>query len=413
MFRERSILHFNVADFAVAVERVADSSLRDRAVIVAPLQAARAVVYDMSEEAYREGVRKGMMLRQATRICRGAAVLQPRADLYRKAMQDLLGQARGYSPLVEHGAEDGHLFVDVTGTHRLFGPPADVGLRLRRAVRDRLGLNPIWALAANKLVAKVASRLVKPVGEYIVGPGEERQFLAPLPVTLLPGLEEREIRQLREFRIATVGQLAALSRRQLMVPFGTRGEYLHEISQGIDNSAIRTGGREAAAVDYEHKFTDDSNDRREVEAAVADLVSRVGVELRRRGQETKRVGIWLAYADGGHVVRQATARRRTASDILLRQLAETALERAWLRRARLRGLRLVCDDLQRRSPQLSLFPEVSAGQRRQERLLGAMDAIRDRFGHGLIATGRQRPAVSLQDRGAVAAAAVEDNLPCH
>ena len=84
--RERAVLHFNVADFAVAVERVEDCRLRQRPLLIAPLQAARAVVYDMSEEAYREGVRKGMPLRQATRICRGAAVLPPRAGLYHKAM---------------------------------------------------------------------------------------------------------------------------------------------------------------------------------------------------------------------------------------------------------------------------------------------------------------------------------------
>ena len=406
MFRERSILHFNVADFAVAVERVIDTSLKSRAVIIAPLAAARAAVYDMSEEAYRAGVRKGMMLRQATRMCREAEILQPRGDVYRKAMKDLLRQVQEYSPLVEHGLEDGHLFVDVTGTHRLFGPPVDVGLQVRRAVRQRLGLNPIWALAGNKLVAKVASRLVKPVGEYIVTPGEEQQFLAPLPVSLLPGLDDREVRQLRDFRIATIGQLAGLSRRQLMVPFGSRSDYLHDISHGIDNSAIDAGARESVPVDYEHIFADDTNDQREVEAAVADLVSRAGLELRRRGQEARRVGIWIAYADGAHVVRQATARRRTASDFLLLQLAGTALARAWLRRGRLRSCRLVCDDLYRQSPQLALFPETQPGEVRRDRLLTAMDNIRNRFGHGLIATGRQYPAL---ERGGGA----DVNIPCH
>ena len=92
-------------------------------------------------------------------------------------------------------------------------------------------------------------------------------------------------------------------------------------------------------------------------AAIADLVSRVGMELRQRRQEARRVGIWVRYADGLQVVRQATARRRTASDFQLRQLADQALARAWLRRGRLRSCRLVCDDLRRQSPQLPLFAE--------------------------------------------------------
>ena len=232
MGRERAIIHFNVADFAVAVERVADCALRKKPVIIAPFQAARALVYDMSEEAFQCGVHKGMALRQATRLCRGASVLLPRPDVYRRAMQAFLGQVREYSPLLEHGIIDGHLFVDVTGTHRLFGPAPDIGWRVRRRARNDLGINPIWTLAANKLVAKVASRLVKPVGEYIVAAGEEEDFLAPLPLHLLPGLSPEEIRRLREFNLASIGQLAALNRQQLLVPFGDRSGFLYEASHG-------------------------------------------------------------------------------------------------------------------------------------------------------------------------------------
>ena len=83
---------------------------------------------------------------------------------------DIIGP---YSPLIEHGEGDGHLFMDVTGTGRLFGPPVDVAWRLRRQAAADLRLAPIWAVAPNKLVAKVATRLVKPDGEYIVGAGEE------------------------------------------------------------------------------------------------------------------------------------------------------------------------------------------------------------------------------------------------
>lgn len=121
--QERAVLHLNAADFAVAVERVVDSSLCTRPVIVAPLQSARAVVHDMSEEAYSEGVRKGMLLREAVRRCRSAQVLPLRLDVYRKAMSVFVTEAREYTPILESGAEDGHLFLDVTGTYRLFGTP--------------------------------------------------------------------------------------------------------------------------------------------------------------------------------------------------------------------------------------------------------------------------------------------------
>jgi len=389
--RERAVLHFNVADFAVAVEQVNDSSLRGRPLIIAPLQAARAVVYDMSEEAFGEGVRKGMPLRQATRICRGASLLAPRVPLYQKAMQAFFKELQSYSPLIECGQADGHFFVDVTGTHRLYGPAPDVGWRVRRHARSSLGINPIWTLGTSKLVAKVASRLVKPVGEYIVTAGDEAIFLEPLPIHLLPGISGKELQKMQEFRLTTIGALARLNRQQLMVPFGSRCDYLHAASRGVDDSRVCRPATEAESLDYEHSFADDTNDQRQVEGVVATLVSRAGFQLRAQQQVTRRVGIWLRYSDGGHVVRQASCKVGTAGDMLLHSLAQTALQRAWIRRTRIRSCRLVCDRLQRRSSQLSLFPEPELRQLQQKKIAGAMDTLRSRFGHGIIGVGRQYP----------------------
>ena len=396
------MLHFNVADFAVAVERVTDSSLRQRPLIIAPLQATRAVVYDMSEEAYKEGVRKGMPLREATRICRGAALLAPRVTLYHKAMQAFVKELQGYSPLIECGQADGHFFVDVTGTHRLYGPAPDVGWRVRRQARTSLGINPIWTLGTSKLVAKVASRLVKPVGEYIVTAGDEALFLAPLPVQLLPGLSGKELQTLQEFRLTTIGALAQLNRHQLMVPFGSRCEYLHAASRGVDDSRVCRPVTETESLDYEHTFAGDTNDQRQLEGVVATLVGRAGFQLRTQRQVTRRVGIWLRYSDGGHVVRQASCKTGTSGDVLLRELALTALQRAWTRRVRIRSCRLVCDRLQRQSPQLSLFPEPDNRQLQQRKATGAMDTLRNRFGQEVIGVGRQYPIVrSADDSGSL------------
>lgn len=390
MKSERSILHFNVADFAVAVERVVDTSLKSKAVIIAPLQSSRTLVYDMSEEAYQAGVQKGMPLRLATRICRGARLLHPRRDLYRRAMNSFLKRVQCYSPQVEHGMEDGHLFVDVTGTHRLFGPAPDVGLRVWREVRNELGINPIWTLGVNKLVAKVASRLVKPVGEYIVAPGEEQAFLAPLATSLLPGLFPRELSRLQEFHITTIGQLSSLSRQQLMVPFGSRGDYLHEASRGKDSTPVTGGVSQVGQVDNEHYFSSDTNERDEVNAALNGLVAKAGSELRSRRQVARRVGVWLSYSDGNHLVRQASIRQGSSNDFVLNRLALSALQRAWLRRTRLRTIRLVCDRLHRQSPQLLLFPDADPKTVRQKKLLNAMDTIHHRFGKTCVSLGKQQ-----------------------
>ena len=235
----RNVIHINVADFAVAVERALDRRLRERPVIVAPEGVARAVVYDMSEEAYQAGVRKGMALRRAVRLCADVRILPPHPARYEQAMQALIRQALPYSPLIEPGAADGHLFVDVTGTGRLFGPPADVAWRLRRQARAELDLEPVWAVASNKLVAKVATRLVKPDGESVVRAGEEAAFLAPVPLHLVPGIERQDLVRLGDFNFRCAGQVAGLGPEALQVPFGRRALDLFETVRGIDRSPVR------------------------------------------------------------------------------------------------------------------------------------------------------------------------------
>ncbi len=235
---DRQVIHFNVADFAVAVERLCDITLREKPVIIAPMGSSRTAVYDMSEEAYRDGVRKGMPLKIARRICPTAKIVSPRAHLYKKAMGRFRSELQEYSPLIESGQIDGHFYIDVTGTHRLHGPAHDVAWRVRREVKKSVGIDPIWTLASNKLVSKVASRLVKPIGEYIISPGEESCFLAPLSINLLPGLKGGELERLQHFQLTTFGSVASLSREQLMIPFGKRSQFLHDACIGVDNTPV-------------------------------------------------------------------------------------------------------------------------------------------------------------------------------
>lgn len=393
MNRPRLILHLNVADFAVAVERVADRALQHKPVIVAPQQAARAAVYDMSEEAYGDGVRKGMLLSRALRRCRRAQVVAPRFDLYRRAMAAFACEAGRYSPTLEHGAEDGHLYLDITGTHRLFGAAPDVGWRLRKQMRNKFDLDPIWSLATSKLVAKVGSRLVKPRGEYIVADGEEQRFLAPLALQLLPGLNEAERRRLAEFNIGRVGQLAALSRVQLFGVFGRRGEHLFEISRGIDSEAVQSAAGRLPAVQREHVLAEDSAEQLVLAGVLRTLAVDIGMELRGASMAARRVALFLNYSDGGRIVRQATVRHGVSDDAALQRLALLALQRGLARRTRVRSCRLVCDRLHRISPQLSLFSPAEKGGagagQKQEQLLAAVDAVRRRFGSGAIRSGGQ------------------------
>ena len=385
---DRSIVHINVADFAVAVERVVDSRLKDRPVIVAPPNAVRAAVYDMSDEAFKTGVRKGMPLSRALKACPDARIVTPHPEHYERAMRALLGRALPYSPLVEAGAGAGHLFLDLTGSGRLWGPPQDAAWRLRREIRTGLGFDPIWSLAVNKLVAKTASRLVKPCGEYIVKPGDEESFLSPLPVHLLPGLEREDLVILRELNVVRAGQAALWTPDQLNVVFGRRGGSLHRIVRGIDNAPVLPPGKKPPEVRLDHDFDNDVNDLGVVEAALSRLTENAGFDLRERGLCARRTAVWVYYSDGVRLARQRTDRVGTANDFKLFSLAREALALAWRRRIRVRKLRLVCDRLSHPPAQLELFPEEQKETQVRDGLVQALDIIRNKFGAGLIRTGR-------------------------
>lgn len=387
--RQRSVLHLNVADFAVAVERARDPGLRRRPLIVAQAAAARCLVYDMSEEAFRAGVRKHMPLERALKRCPGARVVPPQPHSYERAMAALLQRARPFSPLVEAEEISGHLFLDLSGTRKLFGPPQDVASRLRRAVRRELGLDPIWALARNKLVSKAASRVVKPVGEIVVPAGGEQEFLRPLPLHLLPGVEPEDLLALSRFNLFRVEQALAWEASQLRVVLGRRAGLLHQLLRGLDDSPVLPADQRPPRVACDHQFAEDTNDPAEASAMLWELAARAGAALRRQGRAARRVVVSLDYSDGGRVTRARWRRAGgTANDFALFGMAHQALEAAWGRRIRLRHLRLVCDCLAPPPSQMELFAAPGRAHQHSDRLLQAMDQIRARHGWDKIKLGR-------------------------
>jgi DNA polymerase-4 len=365
-----------------------DGRLKHRPVIIAPEGSARAIVYDMSEEAYQFGVRKGMGLRRAIRLCEDARVLPPHPDRYERAMGALFKQALHYSPLIEPGEGDGHLFADVTGTSRLFGPPVDIAWRLHKQAKADLGLNPIWSVAPNKLVAKVATRLVKPSGEYIVGAGEEEMFLAPLAVNLVPGIERDDLYKLSEFNLTRISQVMALSLEDLRVPFGVRARFLYESVRGIDASPVLPTGQKRPGVSADHEFADDTNHVNVLEGRLYSMVEEVAKKLRRRRVAARNIKVMLDYSDGVRCVRQTLAEPATTNDLTLFEAARRTFMRAWTRRVRVRHMRLTCDRLIFPQAQVELFADERAKRGKRDLCIAAMDRIRDRFGHDAVRMGR-------------------------
>ncbi|HEU4402121.1 MAG TPA: DNA polymerase IV [Candidatus Polarisedimenticolia bacterium] len=376
---ERSVLHLDIDAFPIAVERVVDPALRLRPVAVAPPGSARAPVLVVSPEAAREGVRAGMPVPVALRRCPGLVVLPTNEPLYRRATGALLALLGGYSPLVEPAAH-GQAFLDLTGTGRLFGAANDAAARVRREVEVRLRLRATVGVATNKLVSRVAARVIRPDGLCDVLPGEEAPFLAPLPIRFLPDAGARE--RFADLGISLVRDLLALSPSQLGIAFGGWSDRLRRQALGLDDSPVRPPEASPAVIEDE-TLAEDSNEEAPLARALCRLCERAGARLRRLRAGARRLRLTLR--DAGAVMTRGEARLAVpaAADLVLFQRARDLLGRIRVRRVRVRWIELRCCDLVRGPRQLDLFGGAAA-----ERLAAAVDRIRERFGEAAILPGR-------------------------
>jgi DNA polymerase-4 len=399
---DRAILHLDIPAFPVAVERVVSPRLRERPVVVAPSSSTRASILVASLEARRAGVFRGMPLARAARICRDLIVLPPNEPLYRRASDAILKILNGFSPLLEP-AGGGHVFLDMTGTARLFGRSVDSADRIQREVRERLRLHATLGVASNKLVSRVAARVIRPERLYDVFPGSERPFLAPLEVDLLPGVDPPSREMLSEVNIAHVRELATLEVAHLRLLFGKRAWRLYREARGIDPSPVRPP-EAAPSVREEETLPEDSNEEALHREALDRLAARGAARLRRMGLLASRAKVRLGYADGVFSEREERpAAPGIADDFAVRRVVEGLFEKARGRRTQIRHLEIVLSDLREAPRQLSLFagelPRVvrqatededpaAPGemektvrtQRRDAALTAALDRIRARFG---------------------------------
>lgn len=355
---DRAILHLDIPAFPVAVERVVAPRLVGRPVVVAPSSSTRAPIIVSSLEARRAGVFRGMPLVRAVRICRDLIVLPPNEPLYRRASGAILRVLNCYSPLLEP-AGGGHVFLDMTGTHRLFGRAVDSADRIQKEIRARLRLAATLGVASNKLVSRVAARVIRPERLYDVFPGSEAPFLSPLEVDLLPGVDlpAREI--LWEVNIGRVQELAALDVAHLRLLFGKQAWRLYREARGIDPSPVRPPEK-TPTIREEETLPEDSNEEAVHREALDRLAMRAAARVRQMRWEAARISVRLCYADGVESTREETLARPVADDFAAREVAVRLFEKARGRRIQIRHLEIAMADLREAPRQLRLFEDPDA-----------------------------------------------------
>ena len=381
---ERHILHLHIPAFPVAVARVVMPGLRGRPVAVAPPGSDRGLVMAASAEARREGVWKGMPLQAALRRCPFLRVIAPDPELGRRASGRILEFAGRYSPLFEP-ARPGHIYLDVTGTERLWGRAKDAALSLGRDVAA-LSLPSSVGVSANKMVSSIASRLDVGDGIMDVAAGGEASFMAPLRTDVIPAIGDKRRRiLLEELNIRCVGELAALDMGSLGMVFGRQAPLIRQRAMGIDPTPVYAAS-EKPLVSEEMVFGRDENDDDLLLGALAGLVERCAFRLRQLKSRPRKAGLLLRYSD------RVESRRKLSlgcGDDLHGQLKGLFFS-ACSRRVRVRFMRVWFWGLVSDMVQLSLFDDKPSSDARRLAATKAVDSIRERYGEALIGYGNQR-----------------------
>ena len=299
----RRIFHLDLDAFFVAVERAWDPSLEGKPVLVGGEPGGRGVVACASYEARPYGIRAGMPLAQAQRLCPHAVFLRGQFDRYLEVSQAFMAILSEYSPFLQPLGLD-EAFMDMTGFESLYGPLSVTAEAIRSRIRQELRITASVGIASCKPAAKVASDACKPDGLLEVPPGEDAIFLAPLPVEKLPGIGEVTGAKLQRQGIRTLGRLAATPPITLRQLFGVYGDLLHRWASGQDDAPV-TGPEPPKSISRETTFPQDTRDLSFLKSMLRYLVERVGADLRKEGKRARRVGLRLRWADFTTLSRQA------------------------------------------------------------------------------------------------------------
>jgi DNA polymerase IV len=300
----RTIVHADLDAFYASVEQLDNPELRGRPVVVGGSPEGRGVVMAASYEARRFGVRSAMPMSRALRLCPRAVRVPARFDRYSEVSREVMAIFHDVTALVEPMSLD-EAFLDTTEQMARFEGPDSLGRYLKEEVRKRTGLVLSVGIAANKLVAKIASDTSKPDGLVVVPPGDEAAFLAPLRVRALWGVGPKAESLLQAAGFHTIGQLAAADPAHLETSLGSRGLWLYNSARGIDTSSVTTE-HERKSVGAENTFPRDLSDGPELRAELDRIAESVARRLARSELRARTVVLKLRYANFRTITRQSS-----------------------------------------------------------------------------------------------------------
>jgi DNA polymerase-4 len=379
---QRAILHVDMDAFYASVE-VRDNPRLAGAPVIVGGTGARGVVAAASYAVRKFGVHSAMPMRTALRLCPQAVCIRPRMQRYQEVSRRIFEIFHEVTPLVQ-GLSLDEAFLDVTASRELFGGAVCIARRIKECIRERTGLTASVGVACNKLIAKIASDLVKPDGLTVVPPDEVRAVLDPLSVRRLPGLGHKTGAKVEEAGIRTFADLRAAPDAILWPLFGRYTQRVRDRAAGIDERPVLVD-LEEKSLSAEDTFEIDIADPRVLRTQLARIADLACERLRGKRLMAGCIGVKIRRHDFTTSTRQRAVAPPTHDGRTIASVANELMGR-WLSEhagAKLRLLGVVLTDLSPAS-QLSLF---EATPPHTTRLDAALDAAQARFGERALRRG--------------------------
>ena len=368
---KRYIMHIDLDSFFVSVERKFNPELIGKAIIIGG-NAQRGVVASCSYEARQYGVHSGMSSRDAFKLCPHAISVRGNHRLYSEASAEVTKIIDDMVPLYQKASVD-EFYIDLTGTDRFFSP-YKLASQIRQRIIRETQLPISFGLGSSKVIAKMATNKAKPNGQLFIPHGCEMQFLAPLPISAIPGLGESTAQKVYEYGIERIGDLQRCELRFLQTVFGKNGLWMYNKARGLDSAEIIPHS-ERKSISTEQTFSRIISDERRLESILVSMTEELSSKLRRENKLASCLAIKIRYANFETHTQQEKIELTAAEHILIPGV-KNLLKKAWdnNRPVRLIGVRL--SQLCTGSYQINLFED----NEEQIRLYQAMDKINFKFG---------------------------------
>jgi DNA polymerase-4 len=374
--QDRTVVHLDLDSFFVSVERLLDSTLFGKPVIIGGTS-DRGVVASCSYEARVFGVHSAMPIRMAKQLCPHGTYVRGDMDQYSKYSRIVTEILEERAPVVEKASIDEH-YLDISGMDKYIMQSSKWAHELRMHLIKQTGLPLSFGMSVNKTVSKVATGEAKPDGEKVIDAGKEKSFLAPLSIKKIPMIGDKTYLILRNMGIERVETIQLMPPEMMQKVLGENGTSIWQKANGIDNNPVEPYS-ERKSISSENTYDKDTTDIKIIHRSIVTMIDELGYKLRKEKKVCGCVTIKLRYSDFQTHTFQARI-PYTASDHVLLQKALELFTKNYSRRVLIRLIGVKFSHIVSGFNQINLFDDTEE----KIKLYQAMDKIRNRFGDNAI-----------------------------